>query len=83
MVKAASSATFNLEEAGAASSDRDFLSKMRIALREARESRIAIRVITECRLASWQDVERFEDEARQLSLIFGKIIVNKKARMNR
>src|SRR6185436_6154479 len=51
LLKAASSATFNLEEADAASSDNDFLSKMRIALREAKESRVAIRVIARCGLA--------------------------------
>ena len=50
LIKAASSATFNLEEADAASSDNDFLAKMRIAL---------------------------------LSLIFAKIIVNKRASMKR
>ena len=83
LLKAASSTTFNLEEADAASSDNDFLSKMRIALREVKESRVAIRIIVRCKLAAWREVERFEDEARQLSLIFGKIITNKKAGMNR
>jgi hypothetical protein len=43
LIKAASSATFNLEEADAASSDNDFLAKMRIALREAKESHVGIR----------------------------------------
>jgi four helix bundle protein len=83
LIKAASSATFNLEEADAASSDRDFLSKMRIALREAKESHVEIRVIVRCRLAGWDAVEKFQDEARQLAAIFGKIIVNKKASMKR
>ena len=80
-LKAASSTTFNLEEADAASSDNDFLAKMRIALREAKESRKVIQVITTCKLAGWRQVGQFEDEARQLSLIFAKIIVNKRAGM--
>jgi four helix bundle protein len=83
LLKAASSTTFNLEEADAASSDNDFLAKMRIALREAKESRVAIRVIARCRLAGCRDVEKFEDEARQLSAIFASIIVNKRASMKR
>ena len=83
LIKAASSATFNLEEADAASSDNDFLAKMRIALREAKESHVGIRVIVRCRLAGWKAVEKFQDEARQLAAIFGKIIVNKKASMQR
>lgn len=78
-----SSATFNLEEADGASSDKDFLAKMRIALREAKESRVEIRVIVRCKLAGWKKVGAFEDEARQLAAIFGRIIVNKKAGMTR
>ena len=83
LVRASSSATFNLEEADAASSDRDFLAKMRIALREIKESRVEIRVIVRCRLAGWKEVGKYADEARQLTLIFAKIIVNKKASMKR
>ena len=76
-----SSATFNMEEADAASSDNHFLAKMRIALREAKESRVALRVIIECRLSGWGGVETFDDEARQLAAIFATIIVNKRASM--
>jgi four helix bundle protein len=83
LLKAASSTTFNLEEADSASSDNDFLAKMKIALREAKESRVAIRIIARCELAGWREVNGFEDEARQLAAIFGKIIVNKKASMKR
>ena len=83
LIKGASSATFNLEEADAASSDADFLSKMRIALREAKESNVEIRVLVRCQLAGWKAVAKFQDEARQLSAIFAKIIVNKRANMKR
>ena len=83
LVKAASSATFNLEEADAASSDADFLAKMRIALREVKEAQVEIRVIVRCKLAGWNEVVRFQDEARQLAAIFATIIVNKKASMLR
>jgi four helix bundle protein len=38
LVRAAGSCTFNLEEADAASSDADFLAKMRISLREIKEA---------------------------------------------
>ena len=73
LIRASSSSTFNLEEADAASSDADFLSKMRIALREAKETRVA----------AYGSVARFEDEARQMAAIFATIVVNKKASMNR
>ena len=83
LIRASSSSTFNLEEADAASSDADFLSKMRIALREAKETRVAIRLIVACKLEAHESVGRYEDEARQLAAIFGSIIVNKKASMKR
>ena len=81
LVKAVTSSTFNLEEADAGSSDADFLAKMRIALREIKESRVAIRVIVRCTLAGHEAVAKHEDEARQLAAIFATIIVNKKASM--
>lgn len=81
LVKAITSSTFNFEEAEAASSDADFLAKMRIALREVKEARVAIRLIVACELAAHQAVAGCEDEARQMALIFAKIIVNKKANL--
>ena len=81
LVKAIASSTFNFEEADAASSDSDFLAKMRIALREVKEARVAMRLILACDLAGHQVVSGYEDEARQMALIFAKIIVNKKANM--
>jgi four helix bundle protein len=83
LLRAASSSTFNLEEADAASSDADFLSKLRIALREAKEARVAIRIIVRCELAGHAVVGKHEDEMRQMALIFAKIIVNKRASMAR
>jgi four helix bundle protein len=82
LVKAITSSTFNFEEADAASSDSDFLARMRIALREVKEARAAMRLMVACELAGHQAVHPFEDEARQMALIFAKIIVNKKANMS-
>jgi 23S rRNA-intervening sequence protein len=62
-VKAITSSTFNFEEAEAASSDADFLAKMRIALREVKEARVAIRLIVACELAGYEVVGGYEDEA--------------------
>jgi len=79
LVKAITSSTFNFEEADAASSDSDFLAKMGIALREVKEARVAMRLILACELAGCDVLSSYEDEARQMALIFAKIIVNKKA----
>jgi four helix bundle protein len=81
LLKAAASATLNLEEADAASSGLDFVAKMRIALREAKESRVAIRIIVCCQLSGWNAVAKFEEEAGELAAIFAAIIIRKKANM--
>ena len=81
LIRATSSSTFNLEEADAASSDADFVAKMRISLREAKETHVAIRIIVRCRLAGYQHVAAFQDEANQLASIFSTIVKNKLANM--
>jgi four helix bundle protein len=80
LVKAATSSRCNLEEADTASSDADFLAKIRIALREAKEAHVAIRIIVACGLAGHQDVAAFEDEANQLASILFAIVKHKAAR---
>ena len=81
LVRATSSSTFNLEEADGASSDADFISKMRIALREAKETHVSIRIIAACKLAGHQDLDKYLDEANQLAAIFRTIIKNKQLNM--
>jgi four helix bundle protein len=83
LIKAVSSSTFNLEEADGASSDQDFLAKMRIATREAKETHVAIRIIVRCELANFQNVAQYQDEANQIAAIFATIVRNKKANMLR
>jgi four helix bundle protein len=81
LIRAASSSTFNLEEADGASSDADFIAKMRIALREAKETHVSIRIITTCKLAGDRDVGSYSDESNQLAAIFRTIIKNKRLNM--
>ena len=79
LVRAAGSSTFNLEEADAASSDADFLAKMRISLREIKEAHVVMRVIVRCKLANHEIVAKHLDEASQLVAIFMTIVKNKAA----
>jgi four helix bundle protein len=82
LVRAATSASNNLEEADEASSTADFIAKMKIALREAKESRRCLRFVVECRLATHQEIAELVNEARQISGIFATIIINTKRRAN-
>ena len=85
LVRAADSTSNNLVEAGNGSTDADFLNKMRIALREAKESKVCLQKI---RLASLANAARtielnLEDEADQLCAIFSTIITNMERRLAR
>ena len=81
LVKAATSVCANLEEADEASSDADFIAKLKIALREAKESRLLIRFLMDCQLAEYQALKASADEARQLAAILATIILNVKRRI--
>ncbi len=84
LVRAADSTSSNLIEADDALSDADFLNKMGIALREAKEARAALMKI---RLGSLDHsrivAEReLESEAGQLAAIFAAIIRNMRLRLD-
>ncbi len=85
LVRAADSTSNNLVEADDAASDADFLNKLGIALREAKESRTALMKV---RLGSLDNCAKaagleLESEATQLSAIFSTIIRNMEARLQR
>ena len=85
LVRAADSTSNNLIEADDASSDADFLAKMRIALREAKESRVGLMKVRIGQLdhcAKTASLE-LESEATQLSAIFAAIIRNMSDRLER
>jgi four helix bundle protein len=78
LLKAGTSVGANLEEAQAGQSRADFISKNSISLKEARESNYWLRVI----LASYDlqeklalEARELRDEAREISLVVGSIIV--------
>jgi four helix bundle protein len=83
LVRAADSASNNLVEADNGSTDADFLNKMRLALREAKESKTCL---TKIRLAPLANAERvtelgLETEADELCAIFATIIRNMEIRL--
>jgi len=83
LVRAADSTSSNLIEADAASSDADFLNKMRIACREAKEARASLIKIRMASLDHFQQTadRDLESEAGQLASIFAAIILNMRLRL--
>jgi four helix bundle protein len=84
LVRAADSTSSNLIEADNASSKNDFLYKMGIALREARESQAALVKLRLGSLDHFQQTvdENLESEAGQLGAIFASIILNMRQRLD-
>lgn len=85
LVRAADGASNNLVEADDAVSDADFLNKIGTALKEAKESRVAL---VKLRLGNLDNHSQtatlgLEAEATQLSAIYATIIRNMKARLER
>ena len=85
LVRAADSSSSNLVEAEDAVSDPDFLNKMGIALREAKESRVELMKLRLGKLDNHEKTARLEleSEATELSAIFSTIIRNMEARLER
>jgi len=79
LAKSASSIGANLEEAQS-SSDKEFVQKLRIALREANETVYWFRLIEALKLGDSKNRELLLKESREISLILGAIVsrLNKK-----
>jgi four helix bundle protein len=83
LVRAADSASKNLVEADSASSDGEFVYKMEIALREAKESCESLIKIRLGRLDGYDKIDGLEQEADELAAIFATIVINTKKRLAR
>ena len=81
LVRAAPSASGNLDEADEASSANDFVYKMKVVLRETKESRRWLRFIRDCKLQNHEQLGGLADEARQLCAIFATIVRNVERRL--
>ncbi len=83
LVRAADSQSNNLIEADAASSDDDFLYKMRVSLREAKESKECLIKIGDGKLSGHEGLGGLAQEAGELSAIYATIIINMQERLER
>jgi four helix bundle protein len=81
LLKAGTAVGANLEEAKAASSKREFVRYVEIALREARESLYWLRICAAIELGSAETLRGLQGEADQLVRILTAIAINTKQRM--
>lgn len=73
LLRSATSIGANVSEAGAGQSKKDFIAKMSIASKEARETRYWLRLIKEGKIVH-EDMEGYLDEIEQLIKILTKIV---------
>jgi four helix bundle protein len=73
LIRSGTSIGANIEEAIAAQSKKDFLSKMSIALKEARETHYWLRVIRESGLANGAEAEAHIPECQELVRLLSSI----------
>ncbi len=78
LLRSGTSPLANYEEACAAESKNDFTHKLRICLKEIRESRAWLRLIARRELLSANRLGQLIDEADQLARILGKSIATAK-----
>jgi four helix bundle protein len=81
LLDAGTSIGANLEEAKAAYSRREFISKNSIALKEARETLYWLRIINSCSLADSHECLPLLDEANQLVAILTATVKTARARL--
>ena len=79
LAKSATSIVANVEEADGAESSRDFIHKMSVARKEARESRYWLRIIRAAILDN-EDFSALEQESNELVRILSAIIASAKKR---
>ena len=71
LIRSSSSAALNYGEAQAAESRRDFIHKMKVCLKELRESQVNLEILKESRLI--KDIDSFDkiiNESKELVAIF-------------
>ena len=73
LLSAGTSVGANAEEGDGASSHRDFIAKLRIALKEAKETRFRLRICRQCDLLD-ATFDSLLDESDELVRILGKIV---------
>jgi len=78
ILRAGTSVPSNVEEAQAAQSKADFISKMSIALKEARETHLRLRLLIPANVMALNDLNPLIQEADEIKRIIGAIIVSTK-----
>ena len=78
ILRAGTSVPANVEEAQAGQSKADFVSKMSIALKEARETHLRLRLLATAKIIPDQQLQPLIGEADEIRRVIGAIVVSAK-----
>jgi four helix bundle protein len=78
ILRAGTSVPSNVEEAQAAQSKPDFVSKMSIALKEARETHLRLRLLATANVFPENQLHPLVQEADEIKRVIGAIVVSAK-----
>ncbi len=76
ILRSGTSVPSNVEEAQAAQSKADFISKMSIALKEARETHLRLRLLATAKIVDESALRSMINEAEEIKRVIGAIIVS-------
>ena len=82
LLRSGTSISANLEEALGASSKKDFLAKISISYKEARESKLWIRLLKESKILSDQEATALLEDCEELLRLLGTIQKTTKFQIN-
>ena len=82
LLKSATSIGANVEEATGAQSKRDFLSKMYIAFKEAKETHYWLRLISQSKIINQDEIQSLLSDANSLKNLLGAITKKTKNNLN-
>lgn len=80
LLRSGTSIGANVEEAIGGQSDKDFISKMSIAYKEARETMYWLKLLHETEYLNFEQFESIHREAEEICKIIGKIQITMKKR---
>ena len=83
LIRSGTSIAANIAEANFTQSDADYVNKMSIALKEANESRLWIRLLRECEYLSNEEYESLFNDCEKIIKIVFTIIQKVKKRINK
>ncbi|OKH40269.1 four helix bundle protein [Nostoc calcicola FACHB-389] len=78
LLRSGTSIGANVEEAQAAQSKADFISKLMIALKESRETRYWLRLLVASDIVPQERITQLQTEVEELTKILGAIIISTK-----